>query len=197
MSADRRRGMWLAIGGAIAALVLGIATTVLLAATGAFRSATPTAAWQAPGARCSAPGLPGHVVDVTADDMGTGMMSGGPGGYGMRMMRLALQPSTVPAGVISLRVFNTGSLAHEVVVLPLPPGHGAGERPTGPDGKVNEAGSLGEASRSCAAGAGDGIAPGAVAWTTLTLPPGRYELVCNFPGHYLAGMYAELDATSR
>ena len=22
--------------------------------------------------------------------------------------------------------------------------------------------------------------------------PGRYELVCNYPGHYRAGMYAEL-----
>ncbi|MFB7225587.1 sulfocyanin-like copper-binding protein [Streptomyces sp. NPDC056227] len=195
MNVDRRRGMWLAIAGAVAALVLGIGTTALLAATGAFRGAAP-AAWRAPGARCSAPALPGHVVDVTAGDIGPGRVTGGPGWYRMRMMRLVPHPATVPTGVISLRVFNVGALTHEVVVLPLPPGQAAGERVTGPDGKVDEAGSLGESSRNCAAGTGDGIASGAMSWATLTLPPGRYELVCNFPGHYLAGMYAELDVTT-
>jgi uncharacterized cupredoxin-like copper-binding protein len=138
------------------------------------------------------------VVDVTAGDMGPGMMGSTPGGYGMSMLRLVARPVTVSTGVVSLRVFNAGPMmAHEVMVLPLAPGQGIGERPTGPDGKVNEAGSLGEASGSCAAGTGGGIAPGATAWTTLTLPPGRYELVCNFPGHYMAGMYTELDVTSR
>ncbi|MFG3532954.1 sulfocyanin-like copper-binding protein [Streptomyces sp. NPDC047917] len=134
---------------------------------------------------------------MTAGDMGQGMMGGGPGGYGMRMMRLAAHPAVVPSGVTSLRVLNTGALTHEVIVLPLPPGQGIGERPTGPHGKIDEAGSLGEASRSCGAGTGDGIAPGATAWTTLTLPPGRYELVCNLPGHYMAGMYTELDVTGK
>ena len=41
----------------------------------------------------------------------------------------------------------------------------------------------------------DGIAPGAAGWVTLHLDPGRYELICNLPGHYAAGMYAELDVT--
>ncbi|MEU4585546.1 hypothetical protein AB0F92_26190 [Kitasatospora aureofaciens] len=182
--------------------MLGIATTVLLA-TGAFRSTAP-ATWRAPGARCGAPALPGQVVDVTTVDMGPGVMagpnartpmSGGPGWHGMRLMRLAGHPDTVAAGVVSLRVFNTGALTHEVVVLPLSAGQSAGERPAGPSGRVDEAGSLGEVSRSCAAGAGDGITSGATGWTTVTLQPGRYELVCNFPGHYTAGMYTELDVT--
>jgi uncharacterized cupredoxin-like copper-binding protein len=60
---------------------------------------------------------------------------------------------------------------------------------------VSEAGSLGEASRTCGAGAGEGIASGAAGWTTVTLRPGRYELLGNVPGHYAAGMYAELDVT--
>ncbi|MFF4583755.1 hypothetical protein ACFY15_36210 [Streptomyces sp. NPDC001373] len=195
MNADRRRSAWLIVAGAVAALVLGVATTMVLAGTGVFRHATPVT-WRAQGARCSAPALPGQVVDVTASDMGPGMMGGTPG-YGMRMMRLVARPATVTAGVVSLRVLNTGAMAHEVVVLPLPSGQGIGERPIGPAGKVSEAGSLGEASRSCAAGEGHGIAPGTMAWTTLTLRPGRYELVCNLPGHYLAGMYTELDVTSR
>ncbi|MGV9356748.1 sulfocyanin-like copper-binding protein [Streptomyces misionensis] len=195
MNADRRHGTWLIVAGAVTALVLGIATTVVLAGTGAFRLAAP-AAWQAQGARCSAPALPGKVVDVTASDMGPGRMGGTPG-HGMRMMRLVARPATVTAGVVSLRVRNTGAMTHEVVVLPLPSGQSIGERPTGPAGRVSEAGSLGEASRTCAAGEGHGIAPAAMAWTTLTLRPGRYELVCNLPGHYLAGMYTELDVTSR
>lgn len=57
---------------------------------------------------------------------------------------------------------------------------------------IEEAGLLGEASSSCASGKGLGIVPGAVSWVALDLPRGRYELVCNFPGHYAVGMYAEL-----
>ncbi|MGW1028789.1 sulfocyanin-like copper-binding protein [Streptomyces sp. NPDC002577] len=201
MTANRRR-MWWTVAGALAALVLGIATTATLATTGAFRHPAP-AGWTTSGARCSPPALPGHVVDVTVGDMMGAMMggpyshtrSGGPGWQGMGMMWLRTSPSTVPAGTVSLRVFNTGALTHEVVVLPLPAGKAVGERPIGTQGRIAETGSLGEASRSCGAGEGEGITSGAMAWTTVTLPPGRYELVCNLPGHYAAGMYTELDVT--
>jgi uncharacterized cupredoxin-like copper-binding protein len=155
------------------------------------------------------------VVDVTTTDMGAmmgpGMMrmmrpgatgsypAAGPGvGYpGMGMMRLLINPSTVPAGQVSLRVTNTGALTHEVVVLPLAQGQAPGQRISGPDGKVDESGSLGEAALTCGAGDGEGIAAGATSWTTLTLAPGRYELVCNIAGHYWAGMYAELDVAGQ
>ena len=40
-----------------------------------------------------------------------------------------------------------------------------------------------------------GIAPGASGWTTVTLTPGRYELICNITGHYWTGMYTELDVS--
>lgn len=60
------------------------------------------------------------------------------------------------------------------------------------DDRVSETGSLGEAPKTCGAGAGEGIAPRSSGWVTLTLRPGRYELVCNLPGHYGAGMYALL-----
>ncbi|MGW9030498.1 sulfocyanin-like copper-binding protein [Streptomyces sp. NPDC055722] len=191
-----RRGMWLVIGAA--ALVLGLATTAFLAATGAFRATTPASTQ---GTRCGAPASAGRVVDVTVDDMGRMMsgsggptpMGGPPGWHGMGMMRLVAYPSTVPAGKVTLRVVNTGALSHEVVVLPLPVGQAAGERAVGSNGRVAETGSLGEASRTCGAGSGDGIVPGATGWSTVTLEPGRYELVCNFPGHYAAGMHTELD----
>ncbi|MFB7758443.1 hypothetical protein ACFC18_54235, partial [Streptomyces sp. NPDC056121] len=137
------------------------------------RHSAPTA-WRGPSAQCSAPALKGHVVDVTVGDMMGGMMSRphwrtpGPGWQSMHMgmMYLRAAPSTVPDGVVSLRVINVGAFPHEVVVLPLPAGQAAGERPTSSDGKVSEAGSLGEASRSCGAGTGNGITPGATAWTS-------------------------------
>jgi len=96
---------------------------------------------------------------------------------------------------VSLRVVNQGARIHELVVLPLPAGQGAGTRTVGSDGRVDEGGSLGEASPTCGAGAGDGIAAWATGWVTLTRGPGRYELVCNLPGHYAAGMYAGLTVS--
>ncbi|GAA3806275.1 hypothetical protein GCM10022206_51090 [Streptomyces chiangmaiensis] len=193
--------MRLAIAVTAAALVLGVATTAFLAATGAFRTTAPPS-WRVQGARCGAPALAGRVVDVTMDDMGR--MMGGPNGptpmgdrpgrHSMGMMRLVAHPTTVPAGKVTLRVVNAGSLTHEVMVLPLPAGQTAGERAVDTNGRVSETGSVAEASRTCGAGTGDGIAPHATGWTTTTLEPGRYELVCNFPGHYAAGMYTELDA---
>ena len=116
-------------------------------------------------------------------------------GMGMAMMRLTINPTSVPAGQVSLRVANNGMLAHEVMVMPLGPGQNPGQRPIGNNWKVDETGSLGEAARTCGAGEGDGIAPGTMGWNTLTLTPGRYELLCNIAGHYGSGMYTELDVT--
>ncbi len=168
---------------------------------------------------CAAPALPGTVVDVTLTDMhgmmGPGMMGPGwngpygPGQNGYRgpgmgmmgMMRILINPATVPPGRVSFRAVNTGALPHELVVLTLAKGQYPGQRAIGPDGKVDEAGSLGEASRTCGADRGDenasnyGIAPGTSGWTTVTLAPGRYELICNIAGHYWTGMYAELDVS--
>lgn len=142
-------------------------------------------------ASCQAPALPGQVVDVTLSD--SGMMQGGMMGNAM-MGRgsITVSPSSVGAGEVSFRVLNAGTVVHELVILPLP-SSGAGSRATGADGTVSETGSLGEASATCGEGTGEGIAPGAAAWVTLQLPAGRYELICNLPGHYASGMFAELD----
>jgi hypothetical protein len=164
-------------------------------------------------ALCPVPALPGSVVDVNLTDMGAMMgpwdrgmmrragMMGPRMMPGMGMMRILVYPTPIPAGQVSLRVTNTGGLSHELVVLPLAPGQLPGQRLSGPDGRVDESGSLGEVSRTCGPDKGDeqspdyGIVPHASGWTTLSLAPGRYELICNIAGHYVAGMSAELDVT--
>jgi uncharacterized cupredoxin-like copper-binding protein len=180
---------------------IGLAGALLLLAglVGVPVAAGAAGAFSAGSTSCSGPVLSGRVVDVTLwDMMGAGMMGGGPSGGGMmsgRMMAVSGATHTVAAGKVSFRARNAGGMVHELVVLPLPAGQAVGTRPIGTNGTVSEAGSLGEASRSCGQGAGDGILPGATSWVTLDLTPGRYELICNLPGHYAMGMFTELDVT--
>ena len=141
---------------------------------------------------CAAPaGLPGHQVNVVLGDMGMSRMMGGTAPLSAHMM-LRAAPATVAAGQVSLVASNMGWRTHELVILPLPAGVPDGRRVPGADGKVDESGSLGEASTSCGAGAGDGIRAGTLSWTTVDLAPGHYELVCNLVNHYADGMHQEL-----
>lgn len=157
----------------IAAIVAGVALVIGISALVALddgQSATP-----ANGAygtiTCTAPTLPGTAVDVQVTDAGDSMMGQTP----MRATLLAT-PTSVSAGTVSFVVANAGALVHELVILPLP-ADGPGTRPTGSDGKIDESQSLGEASRSCGSGTGDGIAPGSTSWTTVTLK-GTVALSC-------------------
>jgi uncharacterized cupredoxin-like copper-binding protein len=146
-------------------------------------------------ANCAAPrSLPGHILNVTLADMGMTQMMGGTAPMGAHMM-LRISAVTVAAGQVSIVASNLGWRTHELVILRLAGGAAAGRRVPATNGKVAETGSLGEASRSCGGGTGDGITSGSVGWTTLTLTPGRYELICNLPNHYADGMYAQLTVT--
>lgn len=182
------------IGAAAVAVLAGGSTAAVAAAGGAFTGGPAGSS-----ASCAAPVLAGTVIDVSLVDMGqmmgapssTSMMGGGSPGP----MRLLTTPGSAPAGVVSFRVHNSGSRTHELVVLPLRAGRIAGRRTVGPDARVAETGSLGEASRTCGAGAGEGITAGASGWVTLTLRPGTYELLCNLPHHYRDGMDATLVVT--
>jgi uncharacterized cupredoxin-like copper-binding protein len=183
MSGGRPNLRVLVAAGAVVIILAGATTVALAAANGAFRHG-----WVAPNGRCAAPALPGAVVDVALTNMGGPMMGGGMGGT----MRVLTDRSNVPSGTVSFRVANTGSLVHELVVLPLPAGQAVGSRPVSNDGRVDETRSVAEASQSCGGGAGDGINPGSLSWVTVNLKPGYYELICNLPGHYAAGMYSNL-----
>jgi len=179
----------------LAMIVLAAVSTVAIAATnGAFghRNRAVTT--------CSAPSLVGAVVDVSLIDMrGMGdMMSDGQSGWRAwrpGMMRVIANRQSVAPAAVSFVVANAGVIRHELVVLPLTGTQAVGSRAVGTDGTVDETGSITEASADCVAGKGDGITSGSTGWTTATLPPGRYELICNLPGHYTAGMHTELDVT--
>jgi uncharacterized cupredoxin-like copper-binding protein len=196
------RPLVLAIGVLLTLVLSGCAVTVRGSATGPFRH--HRMGREAATCATSAP-TTGTTVRVVLMDMGghggrPGMMSGWMAGAGWsarsramhgRMLLVAV-PHVVSAGQVTFVAVNRGWRLHELVVLPLGSHTPIGRRSVGADRAVDERGALGEASRSCGADTGEGIRPGSTGWTTLRLTPGRYELVCNRPGHYAHGMYAEL-----
>lgn len=178
------RTVVLAVGLAVVLTGASLVGLALLFPAGPF--SPPGAPVQ--GTACSAPSFAGPTVKVTLSDRG-GMM-GGPRMRGG--MRVSASTSSVRSGRVSFAVTNAGSIPHELVILPLPDGQSPGTRTEGADGRVDESGSVGEASANCTEGTGEGILPLSSSWVTLELKPGRYELICNLPGHYSAGMYAVL-----
>ena len=180
-----RQGIVVASIIAAIALVTGMEAVIALVSDG---TAAPVSG--AYGAiSCAAPTRCGTTVSVQVTDAG-GMMTGQTPMWAI----LVASPRTVPTGSVSVSVSATGNLVHELVVLPFP-GVGPGARPTGADGTIDGSESPDEASRSCAADVGDGNAPGSTGWTTVHLAAGRYELDCDQPRHYAAGMFDVLTVT--
>lgn len=180
-------------------IAVGALAVVLLAATStlaivAVRGGFDTTNRRNGRTTCSVPNLPGAIVDVSLTNTGGPMMGGPSMGGGVRggMMRLTTDVTAVPHGAVSFVATNLGSINHELVILPLPDNQIVGTRPLRDNSTVDETASVGEASDSCGSGTGEGIAPASSSWTTVTLAPGRYELICNLPGHYAAGMYTQL-----
>lgn len=89
---------------------------------------------------------------------------------------------TVPAGKTTFVVRNAGTMKHEFLVIRSDRHH---HQLQVKGGRASEAGERGEIER---------IAPGATRRLTLTLPAGKYVLLCNLPGHYKRGQYASLTA---
>ena len=90
---------------------------------------------------------------------------------------------TVTAGKVTFVVRNTGTAAHEFIIVRTDKAPGAlpmkGRR-------VSEAGVKGKIQK---------VAPGSTKRVTLTLAPGKYVLLCNSPGHYKRGLFASLAVT--
>lgn len=96
-------------------------------------------------------------------------------------MKITGSAATVAAGRVTFDVRNTGAVTHEFVVLKTPTL--AGKLKTSSAGRADESGNIGET--------GD-MAPGTTKKLTIKLAAGHYALICNLPGHYPAGMYADL-----
>jgi uncharacterized cupredoxin-like copper-binding protein len=123
-------------------------------------------------------------VHVVLSDRAGAMMGTG----STMMVSIFASPDIVAGGTVTFVATNTGTLNHELLVLPAPT-DGVGTRSVGADGKIVESTSLGEASTSCGQGHGGGISPGTTSWVTLHLAPGNYELLCDVPWHYANGMF--------
>ena len=83
-----------------------------------------------------------------------------------------------PKGKVRFVVTNIGRVEHEFVVLKT--AKPAGNLLKGP--KADEAGNVGEIG---------GVPPGQAKTLNLVLKPGHYSLVCNLPGHYKTGQFAD------
>ena len=84
-----------------------------------------------------------------------------------------------PAGSVTFTVKNTGKIEHEfVVVRTLRAAGSLADK----SGEASEAGNVGEIGS---------VKPGQQKKLTLTLKKGHYSLLCNLPGHYKSGQFAD------
>jgi len=86
--------------------------------------------------------------------------------------------TTVKAGKVTFVVSNVGKINHELVVLKT--NVAPGKLKENKDHEVSEKSSVGEVGE---------VHHGATRSGTLTLGPGKYQLICNLPSHYSAGQY--------
>jgi len=103
-------------------------------------------------------------------------------------MGMKLSRKSAPAGVVTFQVTNgSKDTVHEMIVMYR-------QDPTKPlpyidaENRVDEdkAGDKGEVSE---------LDPGKSGTLTVPLKPGKYVLICNVPGHFDSGMWAEFDVT--
>ena len=106
----------------------------------------------------------------------------------MATMGVNATPATAAAGIVSFEVTNgSKDTVHEMIVMYR-------QDPTKPlpyidaENRVDEdrAGDKGEVSE---------LDPGKSGTLTVPLKLGKYVLICNVPGHYGSGMWAEFDVT--
>lgn len=105
-------------------------------------------------------------------------------------------PMTVPAGRVEFAVANEGAIEHEVIFIrtdadssDLPP-DGAGG--AAEDGAVTPIGSA-HGDGGDPAHVGTHFHAGGGGTVSVDLEPGRYAVICNLPGHYAAGMHANIE----
>ena len=94
-------------------------------------------------------------------------------------MQIKVDRTSVPTGLVTFVVKNSGAVVHELVVIRTDVAQDKLAAAADEAGKVDETGNLGET--------GD-MNIGETKTFTVTLPAGHYVLICNEIGHYAAGM---------
>ena len=120
---------------------------------------------------------------TTSNNPGPGS-NNGPVAVTLTDSRVVPGQTTVKAGLVTFSVKNTGTLAHELVVVKTDVAQDKIPANAEEAGKMSEEGSLGES--------GD-LASGTAKDFTLTLTPGKYVLMCNEAGHYAMGMHIAFE----
>ncbi|MBC7644800.1 MAG: hypothetical protein H7123_06720 [Thermoleophilia bacterium] len=97
---------------------------------------------------------------------------------------LVLAVPTVKAGTVRVTVKNAGRVPHEVIFLKrAAPGQ---KLRSGTNHQVNEAGLIGSPIK---------VTAYAARTVLIKLTPGSYQVVCNYPGHFMSGVHAPLTVT--
>jgi uncharacterized cupredoxin-like copper-binding protein len=96
----------------------------------------------------------------------------------------AIKPAktALSAGKVEFNVKNTGKMAHEFVVIDT----GKPAAKLGRGKRVPEKGNVGETGN---------LKPGQAKTVVLNLRKGHYAVICNDPGHYMAGMHRDLTVS--
>jgi uncharacterized cupredoxin-like copper-binding protein len=154
------------------------ACAVALALAGCGGSSSTTQA-QSPGTTSSS---------TESTGASTATQAGGPTALTVTMSDFKFTPQnvTAPAGKITLTAPNTGKAPHELVLIKFR--GNPGKLPTLANGEANED-AFSEAALPGEIGETE---PGDTGSLTVTLPAGKYVMLCNVPGHYKAGMYGTL-----
>ena len=133
-------------------------------------------------------GRGGYGPDGQMMGQGTGGYGPGWGMMGMGHMAIRTDHASVKAGEVHFDVTNwSQGIVHEMLVVavdnpdaPLPFDYNTGRVPE------DQIKSLGEVTD---------LSPNATGTLDVNLTPGSYLLICNVPGHYAAGMVAELTVS--
>jgi uncharacterized cupredoxin-like copper-binding protein len=139
-----------------------VAVAVKLDGTTKTVTVTAPAATAAAPAQAAAPAALAHASAVTLSEF-----------------NVAPKPAQLASGQVTFNVSNGGTVKHEFVVVKT-------SKPASDllkNGRADETGSVGEI---------PGVEPNQTKTLKLSLKAGHYALLCNLPGHYAAGQYADL-----
>ena len=95
-------------------------------------------------------------------------------------MKIVVDRTSIPSGLVTFVVKNNGAVVHELVVIQTDVAQDKIAMNMDEAGKMDETGNVGET--------GD-VGTGESKTFSVTLPAGHYVLMCNEIGHYGSGMH--------